>query len=80
MEFTFCLPQYGMGMQDATILRWLKAEGDRVSEGEELVEIEAAKAEVVVEAPVTGTLARILAAEDEVVLVGGALAVFEADA
>ena len=31
------LPQLGMEMQDATIVRWLKHEGDPVREGEPLV-------------------------------------------
>jgi pyruvate/2-oxoglutarate dehydrogenase complex dihydrolipoamide acyltransferase (E2) component len=38
------LPQFGMGMQEARILRWLKEVGDAVEEGEPLLEIEAEKA------------------------------------
>lgn len=36
------LPQWSMEMQDATIVRWLKQEGDPVQEGEPLVELERA--------------------------------------
>lgn len=61
------LPQFGMGMQDAEIVRWLKAIGDSVSEGEALVEIEAAKTTVEVPSPATGTLTEILADEGETV-------------
>lgn len=61
------LPQFGMGMQDAEIVRWLKAIGDSVSEGEALVEIEAAKTTVEVPSPATGTLTEILADEGDTV-------------
>ena len=43
------LPQWGMEMQDATIVRWLKQEGDVVREGEPLVEVETAKIETEME-------------------------------
>ena len=35
------LPQWGMGMQEGTVVRWLKHEGDAVQADENLVEIEA---------------------------------------
>jgi pyruvate/2-oxoglutarate dehydrogenase complex dihydrolipoamide acyltransferase (E2) component len=62
--FEFKLPAYGMGMQDGTVLRWLKREGDRIEEGETLVEIEAAKSTVEVGAPCSGILVKILVAEE----------------
>lgn len=68
------LPQWGMGMQDATIVEWLKAEGDAVAEGEPLVEVEAAKAVEVVDAPVSGVLAKILAQPEDVVEVRAVIA------
>lgn len=57
------LPQFGMGMQDGEIIRWMKAVGDRVEAGEPLVEVEAAKTTVEVPSPGTGTLTEIIAAE-----------------
>lgn len=63
------LPQFGMGMQDAEIIRWVKSVGDVVEAGETLVEIEAAKATVEVPAPGSGTLTEIVAAEGETVTV-----------
>lgn len=59
------LPQFGMGMQDAEIVRWLKGVGDKVEAGEPLVEVEAAKATVEVPSPGSGTLTDILVAEGE---------------
>lgn len=63
------LPQFGMGMQDAEIVRWMKAVGDSVEAGEPLVEIEAAKTTVEVPSPGSGTLSEILAEEGESVTV-----------
>jgi len=60
------LPQSGMGMQDGEIIQWLKSVGDEVSEGEVIVEVEAAKVTIEVNAPVAGTLVEILAEEGEV--------------
>ncbi|KMS56415.1 biotin attachment protein [Novosphingobium barchaimii LL02] len=76
-EFTMVLPQYGMGMQDGEIVRWLKEVGERVEEGENLVEVEAAKTTVEVPAPVSGTLLRILADSGDTVDVRAAIAVIE---
>jgi pyruvate/2-oxoglutarate dehydrogenase complex dihydrolipoamide acyltransferase (E2) component len=59
------LPQFGMGMQDGEIVRWLKAVGDTVQEGEPLVEIEAAKTTVEVPSPGTGTLSAIIVEEGD---------------
>jgi pyruvate/2-oxoglutarate dehydrogenase complex dihydrolipoamide acyltransferase (E2) component len=68
------LPQFGMGMQDAEIVRWLKAVGDQVKQGEALLEVEAAKAVEEVSSPGTGTLVEILAAEGETVAVRAVIA------
>jgi pyruvate dehydrogenase E2 component (dihydrolipoamide acetyltransferase) len=68
------LPQWGMGMQEGMVARWLKQAGDRVDAGEELVEIEAAKVTDVITAPVAGVLLRILVAEGETVPVRTVLA------
>jgi pyruvate/2-oxoglutarate dehydrogenase complex dihydrolipoamide acyltransferase (E2) component len=76
-EFTMVLPQYGMGMQDGEIVRWLKGPGDAVTEGENLVEVEAAKTTVEVPSPVTGTLLRIVAEPGETVDVRAPIAVIE---
>lgn len=61
------LPQFGMGMQDGEIVRWLKAVGDTVEAGEMLVEVEAAKTTVEIPSPASGTLTEILVEEGETV-------------
>lgn len=55
------LPQYGMGMSEGQVVRWLRTVGDTVTEGDPLVEIEAAKTTIEVPAPASGVLARIVA-------------------
>lgn len=59
------IPKAGMGTAEGTIAKWLKAEGDPVTAGEVIVEIETAKVVVEVPAPVTGVLKKILLAEGE---------------
>src|SRR5579864_5581951 len=67
MATEIVLPQWSMGMADGTIVRWLKHEGDQVTEGEPLAEVEAAKVTSEVEAEVSGVLVRILVAAGETV-------------
>jgi pyruvate/2-oxoglutarate dehydrogenase complex dihydrolipoamide acyltransferase (E2) component len=71
------LPQWGMAMEEADVVRWLKAEGDTVEVGEPLVEVESAKISDIVNAPVSGRLARIVAAEGTTVEVAQTIAEIE---
>ena len=78
MATNVILPALGMAQDTGKIVQWLKAEGEAVREGEFIAEIETDKATVELEAPATGTLARLHAAGDEVP-VGQAIAVILAD-
>ena len=69
------LPQFGMGMQEGTIIAWFKREGDPVAAGEVVAEIEAEKVTEELVATGTGVLQRILVPEDETVAVNELLAV-----
>lgn len=60
MTTSVVLPKWGMGIDEGTITQWLKAEGDFVTQGEPIVEVETAKATQAVEAPVSGRLSKIL--------------------
>jgi pyruvate/2-oxoglutarate dehydrogenase complex dihydrolipoamide acyltransferase (E2) component len=71
------LPQFGMGMTEGTIVEWLKAEGDTVVEDEEIAEVEAEKLTVMVVAPASGTLTKILVTPGETVPVFTTLALIE---
>ena len=63
-------------MEYGTIVRWLKAEGDSVTAGEIVVEVEAEKVTNEIAAPVTGVLERIVAAEGDEIRAGATIAVF----
>ena len=54
------MPKLGTGMNEGTVLRWLKSEGDAVTEGEPIAEIETTKAVEEMEAPGSGILLKIL--------------------
>ena len=53
------MPKLSDTMEEGTVLRWFKADGDQVAKGEPLVEIETDKATMTVEAPNDGTQAII---------------------
>lgn len=72
------LPQWGMGMQEGTIVTWLKRVGDEVEAGEPIAEIEAAKTTEELTAPVDGVLQRVLVSEGRTVPVQELLAVIAA--
>ncbi|HVN02428.1 MAG TPA: acetoin dehydrogenase dihydrolipoyllysine-residue acetyltransferase subunit [Caulobacteraceae bacterium] len=74
------MPKWGLSMQEGQIVEWSKREGERVSEGEDLVEIETSKITNVYESPATGELRRIVAQPGETLPVGALIAVLaEAD-
>lgn len=77
MTVSVVVPNVGMGITEATIVKWLKAVGDRVESGEMIVEVETAKSTVEVEAPASGILSAILFREDEDVEVGIEIATIE---
>jgi pyruvate/2-oxoglutarate dehydrogenase complex dihydrolipoamide acyltransferase (E2) component len=64
-------------MVEATIVAWHKSPGDRVEEGEPIVEIETDKVEMQVEAPVSGVLREVLVNVDEDAPVGATLGLIE---
>lgn len=74
MTTTVVLPKWGMGIEEGTVMQWLKAEGDQVRVGEPIVEIETAKATQAVDAPVSGRLTKIFLAAGATAAVNTALA------
>jgi pyruvate dehydrogenase E2 component (dihydrolipoamide acetyltransferase) len=67
------MPRLSDSMEEGTILKWLKSDGDEVSRGDELVEIETDKANMTYEADQDGTLA-IVAQEGDTLAVGETIA------
>ena len=69
------MPQLGESVTEGTVTRWLKNVGDTVTADEPLLEVSTDKVDTEIPAPVSGVLTEIIAGEDAVVLVGGALGV-----
>jgi pyruvate/2-oxoglutarate dehydrogenase complex dihydrolipoamide acyltransferase (E2) component len=61
------MPQAGQSMEEGTILAWKVAEGDVIEVGQVIMEIETDKATMEVEAVDAGRIARIVAAEGDIV-------------
>ena len=59
------LPRLGQGMESGTIVRWLKSEGESVSKGEPLFELDTDKVTQEVEADADGVLLKIVVPEGE---------------
>lgn len=67
MATKFLLPMLGQTMEEGTILKWLKNEGDQITKGEPILEVMTDKVNMEVESPESGILRKILANVDEVV-------------
>lgn len=63
-------PKISANVDEATITRWAKSEGDELEEGELLMEVTTDKGVVEVEAPCSGTLRQIVAPENSTLPVG----------
>ena len=75
MATNVIMPALGVAQQTGTLLKWLRAEGQSVSKGEPLMEIETDKATVEIEAPSSGVLANVTASPGDEVPVGNRIAV-----
>src|SRR3954470_5503185 len=67
------MPRLSDSMEEGTILKWLKSDGDEVKRGDELVEIETDKANMTYEADSDGVL-EIVAQEGDSLAVGETIA------
>jgi pyruvate dehydrogenase E2 component (dihydrolipoamide acetyltransferase) len=67
------MPRLSDSMEEGTILKWLKADGETVARGEEIVEIETDKATMSYEADADGAL-HIVAAEGDTLPIGALIA------
>ncbi|MBT3550648.1 MAG: acyltransferase [Rhodospirillaceae bacterium] len=79
MKLNLKLVRIGMNMEDATIVKWHKALGERFETGEAIYEIETEKVTQEVEATQAGTLSEIRVPEGEVAAVGDVICVVELD-
>jgi pyruvate dehydrogenase complex dihydrolipoamide acetyltransferase long form len=73
------MPKLGHTMTEGTVIQWHKRAGEKIREGESILTVETDKAEVEVEAPTAGVLAKLIANDGVKVPVGGALGVITAE-
>ena len=74
MAFSVVMPALEMAQETGKLVAWRKAEGDSVTKGEPLLEIETDKAVLEVESPADGVLAGVKARAGDVVPVGNIIA------
>jgi len=71
------MPKLGESIMEATILKWLKKEGDNVGLDEAVLEIATDKVDSEVPSPFAGKVTKILFKEGDVVQIGKAIAIIE---
>src|SRR5580700_11864711 len=74
MAVSIVMPALEMAQETGKIISWLKKEGDSISKGEPLAEIETDKVVLELEAAADGVLAGVTAAAGDVVQVGKTIA------
>ncbi|WP_185859900.1 dihydrolipoamide acetyltransferase family protein [Blattabacterium cuenoti] len=78
-EYNLTLPAMGESIAEATIIRWLKNEGDSIKKEDILVEIATDKVDSEISSPVNGILKKKLFAANEVAKVGSSIAILETE-
>src|SRR5215204_391359 len=68
------VPLLGEGVEEVTVIKWLKKEGDSVNELEPLLEVNTDKVDTEIPAPASGTVLKIMAQEGAPAKVGTILA------
>ena len=74
------VPTLGESVTEATVSKWLKSKGEKVSADEPLVELETDKVNVEVPSPISGVLGNINVKEGETVNVGSLLGTVDSSA
>ena len=75
MAVKFGMPSLGHTMESGTVLEWLKQEGDRLAKGDPLLMVETDKVTTEVEAPMDGTLHKIVVPAGQERPIGALLAI-----
>jgi pyruvate/2-oxoglutarate dehydrogenase complex dihydrolipoamide acyltransferase (E2) component len=73
------MPNQDLTIAEGRVVAWLKKPGDRLEQGEPVVEMETDKAVLTVEAPASGILEQIIAEPGVAVPLGGTLALIRVD-
>ncbi len=80
MKIDVVMPKMGESLQEGTIIKWFKKEGDKIERDEMILEISTDKVDTEVPSPSEGILSKILFGENETVEVGLVIAYIETDA
>ena len=78
-QFELVMPKMGESINEATVIRWLKNEGDKVEADEAILEVATDKVDSEVPTPEGGIIAKLLFGEGDVVPVGQAVAIISTD-
>ena len=73
------MPKMGESIMEGTILKWLKKEGDAISEDESVLEVATDKVDTEIPCTSSGILSKVLVKEGDVVKVGKVIAIIDSD-
>lgn len=79
-QIELLMPKMGESVAEATIIKWLKNEGDKIAADEPVLEIATDKVDSEIPSTTEGTLVKKLFKEGEVVQVGKTIAIISTDA
>lgn len=77
--YKLLMPKMGEGVIEATIISWMKKEGDFVKEDETILEVATDKVDTEIQSPVTGKIHKMNFDKDQVVAVGEVLVLIETE-
>lgn len=78
-QYELKMPKLGESIIEATVLKWLKKEGDTIKADESILEIATDKVDTEVPSPVSGVISKILAMDGEKIKVGAVLAIINTE-
>ena len=73
------MPKYGLQQDEGTVVQWHKQEGDAISEGDILCELETDKATVEMESPVAGKVIEVAGEVGDTIAIGSMLVTIEVE-
>jgi pyruvate/2-oxoglutarate dehydrogenase complex dihydrolipoamide acyltransferase (E2) component len=79
VDIPIVMPELGVDIEEAQIDEWLKAEGDVVEKGEQVVVVTTPKVTLEIDAPAAGVLKSIVVPADEIAKVGATLGIIAGD-